>query len=169
MVLPLPTTPPPKRPSPLPCALSWLRSLFRCTPYDAPLDRQAVAAEVIAALGSSAPTFIYGPGYVGSAEGWPNNTSAHRMRGGLALYRRPGLLCALALSRPIGRRFGAYCCRLPTRCPPVWSHEASMSVSARETRSLGNLPSVSGGRARRRGSGGCLGRSRRAALLCRRS
>jgi hypothetical protein len=54
-------------------------------------------------------------------------------------------------------------------CSPGWTCEASLIVSAGETRRTNNLPPVSGGRARRRGPGGCPGRLRRAAELCQRS
>src|SRR5215208_2129564 len=55
VILPLPATSPPIRPS-LPCNLSWC-SLSLCAPYDASLNR-ALAAKVIAARGPSDSVFV---------------------------------------------------------------------------------------------------------------
>jgi hypothetical protein len=57
VILPLPATSPPIRPSPLPCNLSWC-SLSLCAPYDASLNHRAVAAKVIAARGPSDSVFV---------------------------------------------------------------------------------------------------------------
>src|ERR671920_392512 len=57
VVLPLPATSPPIRPSPLTCNLSWC-SLSICAPYDAPLNHHGVGAKVIAARGPSDSVFV---------------------------------------------------------------------------------------------------------------
>src|SRR5215213_2809273 len=59
VILPLPATSPPIRPSPLPCNLSWC-SLSLCAPYDASLNHRAVAAKVIAARGPSDSVLVEG-------------------------------------------------------------------------------------------------------------
>ena len=162
VILPLPATSPPIRPSPLPCNLSWC-SLSLCAPYDASLNHRAVAAKVIAARGPSDSVFIKVQGYVSSVERW---LAVQRHERPLEARRSSAISSGKASMRvgsfPAGSSVLYVADGLPD-CSPGWMYEASLIVSAGETRRTNNLPPVSGGRARRRGPGGCPGRLRRAA------
>ena len=168
VILPLPATSPPIRPSPLPCNLSWC-SLSLCAPYDASLNRRAVAGKVIAARGPSDSVFTYVQGYVGGVERW---LVVQRHERPLEARRSSATSSGKASMRvgsfPAGSSVLYVADGLPD-CSPGWTYEASLIVSAGETRRTNNLPPVSGGRARRRDPGGCPGRLRRAAELCQRS